>query len=147
MHHPQFIAGPWSRSDRVQVIAATSIAWLVLGSAWLGSATKADVEAQVGFGILGVGAVMFLYTATIWWLIAGRRAIGLRRRHLLGTGEKPRATTSSDCSASNALIAIDGLHRYHRPSCPMVSGGRGGSAAPREEHEGSGRTPCGICRP
>lgn len=140
-----FTAGPWGRSDRIGLLAGGVVAAAMLLGAWIGAAAEADVESQVGYGVLAVGAVVVLFAAAIGWLVTGRRAVGLRRRHLLGADRtRPGAPQSSRSEAD--LVAVDGLRRYHRPSCPLVRE-RASRAAPRVEHETAGRAPCGVCVP
>jgi hypothetical protein len=89
--------------------------------------------------------------ANAWILIVGRRAIGMRRRALLG---EPAATSlrarqvaaPATASGSDTLVADPGLRRFHRSDCALVAG-RGWPSASRTEHERARRLPCGVCRP
>jgi hypothetical protein len=89
--------------------------------------------------------------ASIGLLLAGRRAIGLRRQALLGEPAvaAPVAVHVSEQPAPHlaaALVGGAGLLHFHRADCAMAVG-RGWAAASAVQHGRAGRTACGVCRP
>ena len=108
--------------------------------------TYADQVVGINMAIAGV---LVAGASAIPMLLAGRRAVGVRRLAVLGDlrGMPARASAvTSDASTSQNLLAGVGLRRFHRPGCTLAHG-RNWSAASRSEHERAGRVPCGVCRP
>jgi len=94
-------------------------------------------------GVIAIGA------GAIPMLLAGRRAVGVRRLALLGDlrGMPVRASAGASAgSISQNLVGGEGLRHFHRAGCTMAQG-RNWSAASRPEHERAGRVACGVCRP
>ena len=109
-----------------------------------------SVYADQGVGInMAIAGVVLAGAAAIPMLLAGRRAVGMRRLAVLGDLRGMPVLTSARATGdftSQHLVAGDGLHRFHRAGCAMAQG-RNWSAASREEHERAGRVACGVCRP
>jgi hypothetical protein len=86
-------------------------------------------------------------------VIAGRRAVAVRRARLLCEMPTPlaRETTvrlSSEADPRDAAVLVGGagLTLYHRSGCQMAQG-RDWPEASQQTHEQEGRRPCGVCRP
>ena len=106
----------------------------------------ADQATGINMAIVGVIAIG---AGAIPMLLAGRRAVGVRRVALLGDlrGLPVRASAgASGGSISQNLVGGEGLRHFHRAGCTMAQG-RNWSAASRQEHERAGRVACGVCRP
>jgi hypothetical protein len=94
-------------------------------------------------------SVVLANAASIGLLLAGRRAIGLRRQALLGEPAevaRERASAQPANHAVGALVGGPGLLHFHRADCAMAAG-RGWAAASAVNHGRAGRTACGVCRP
>jgi hypothetical protein len=109
-----------------------------------------SVYADQATGInLSVAGVVVAGAGALMMLLAGRRAVGVRRLAVLGDLRampvRASAGTSSD-STSQHLVGGEGLRHFHRAGCTMAHG-RSWSAASRGEHERAGRVACGVCRP
>jgi hypothetical protein len=136
---------------------ATLMTWSVLstigGSLLVGGWAQVrseSVYADQATGInLSVAGVVVAGAGALMMLLAGRRAVGVRRLAVLGDLRampvRASAGTSSD-STSQHLVGGEGLRHFHRAGCTMAHG-RSWSAASRGEHERAGRVACGVCRP
>src|SRR2546423_9879394 len=128
-------------------LAGIGVALLVAGWAQVRSeSVYADQVAGINMAVAGV---IVAGAGTIPMLLAGRRAIALRRLAVLGDlrGVPVRASAgASGDSTSQKLVGGEGLVRFHRAGCTMAQG-RNWSAASRPEHERAGRVACGVCRP
>jgi hypothetical protein len=124
---------------------------VVLVTSWYvvsGEARWQDQRTGLNTAVLGV---LPAYGAGALLLVAGRRAVGLRRAALLGDRPAALAPLASPVASAPAsdglfLVGAEGLRRFHRPDCTMANG-RGWTAASRPEHQRDGRTPCGVCLP
>ena len=129
------------------LLSGIGVALLVAG--WVlvrNESVYADQAAGINMALAGV---LVAGASAIPMLLAGRRAVGVRRLAVLGDlrGIPARASAgTSDASTSHNLIGGVGLRRFHRAGCTLAQG-RNWSAAPRSEHERAGRVPCGVCRP
>jgi hypothetical protein len=130
--------------------AVLAVSWYAVS----GEARWQDQRTGVDTAVLGV---LLAYGAGALLLVAGRRAVGLRRAALLG--DRPAALVPVTSAVApvpvpeggfggvlDVLVGADGLRRFHRADCTMAHG-RGWTAASRPEHQRDGRTPCGVCRP
>jgi hypothetical protein len=109
-----------------------------------------SVYADQAVGInMAIAGVIFAGAAAFPMLLAGRRAVGVRRLTVLGDlrGMPVRASARSagDATSQN-LVAGEGLRRFHRAGCTLAQG-RNWSAASRQEHERAGHVACGVCQP
>ena len=128
-------------------LSGIGVALLVLGWAQVRSeSVYADQVAGINMAVAGV---IVAGAGTIPMLLAGRRAVALRRLAVLGDlrGMPVRASAgpSGDSNSQN-LVGGEGLRHFHRAGCTMAQG-RNWSAASRQEHERAGRVACGVCRP
>jgi hypothetical protein len=129
-------------------VGAGAVAWAV---AWYLASAKVSYSQQVPFLDLAIGGLILAAIANLGILVRARRAVGARRRALLG---EPGATAEVVIEAraaepgptSSTLVAGATTTRFHRSDCPLATG-RDWPAASREQHEAAGRQPCGLCRP
>jgi hypothetical protein len=128
-------------------LSGIGVALLVLG--WVQVRNESTYVDQVAGINMAIAGVILAGAGTIPMLLAGRRAVGVRRLAVLGdlrgmpAGGSARA---SDDPTSQHLVGGDGLRHFHRAGCTMAHG-RNWSAASRDEHERAGRVACGVCRP
>jgi hypothetical protein len=128
-------------------LSGIGVALLVLG--WVQVRNESVYADQVAGINMAVASVIVAGAGTIPMLLAGRRAVAVRRLAVLGDlrGMPVRASArASDDSTSQNLVGGEGLRHFHRAGCTMAQG-RNWSAASRQEHERAGRVACGVCRP
>jgi hypothetical protein len=80
------------------------------------------------------------------WMLAGRRAVAGRTRHLLGAPPGLPTAAPINRPVITALVAGRGLRLYHRADCPLAVA-YGWRPTARSAHERAGRRPCSLCRP
>ena len=93
------------------------------------------------------------------WLLAGRRAVGLRARHALPVADDvemaevvdlrakaPSVTVTSAHANGTTPVAASGMRYFHRVDCPLARG-KAVTPAPPAEHTKAGRTACAVCQP
>jgi hypothetical protein len=141
----------WTTRDLARwgvFVGAGASAWMVAWYLASGDRTFGSQIAPVDVAVIGL---VVACAADIWILLMGRRAIGVRRRLLVGEAA-PLATGTSVSAVASArpgsdeLVGQTGLRHFHRADCPMARN-KTWSAAERHEHEHAGRRPCGICQP
>jgi hypothetical protein len=118
---------------------------MVLG--WYQAAGRLRVEDQVAWAVLSVAGTTAVGLVTVLLVLAGRQAVEQRLRGVLvAVGEErgPTAVRAVASDAGAALVATDGMARYHRPSCRLAHG-KPVRPSERAAHEAAGRRPCGIC--
>ncbi|HKN89735.1 MAG TPA: hypothetical protein VJ622_05595 [Acidimicrobiia bacterium] len=128
-------------------LSGIGVALLVLG--WAQVRSESVYADQVPGINMAVAGVIAAGAGAISMLLAGRRAVAVRRLAVLGDlrGMPVRASAgASGDSTSQNLVGGEGLRRFHRAGCTMAQG-RNWSAASRPEHERAGRVACGVCRP
>jgi hypothetical protein len=151
---PEVASLLWSPVVVARWASAAGLAGLVIVGSWFvigGKATWDDQRPWMALAIAGLVAVAFV---SLNVLLAGRRAIGVRRVQLLGDLPAPRQDHSVRVSApsvvagpaSEVLVAGEGLVRYHRSDC-VLTDGRDYAAADRAAHRAAGRQQCGVCLP
>lgn len=129
------------------LLSGIGVALVVLG--WVQVRNENVYADQVSGMNIAVAGVVVAAAGSIQMLLAGRRAVGVRRLAVLGDlrGMPVRASVpASDSSTSQDLVAGEGLRHFHRSGCTMAQG-RSWSAASRPQHERAGRVACGVCRP
>ena len=128
-------------------LSGIGVALLVAG--WAQVRSESVYADQVPGINMAVAGVIAAGAGAISMLLAGRRAVAVRRLAVLGDlrGMPVRASAgASGDSTSQNLVGGEGLRRFHRAGCTMAQG-RNWSAASRQEHERAGRVACGVCRP
>jgi hypothetical protein len=114
-------------------------------AAWYNASGSDRLSTVVAWVNLGVGGIIVSGTANALWLLAGRRAVGERRRWLLP--EPSEITTDAKPAADvEQLVCGAGMTRFHRESCLLVEG-KPVAPASRQQHLAEGRRPCGVCEP
>ena len=129
------------------LLSGIGVALLVAG--WIQVRTESVYAEQVAGINMAIVGVIAIGAGAIPMLLAGRRAVGVRRLGLLGDLRGMPVRSSAGASAgsiSQNLVGGEGLRHFHRAGCTMAQG-RNWSAASRQEHERAGRVACGVCRP
>jgi hypothetical protein len=135
-----------------------TLALCAVGFAWFATSGEGVVDDQVVWVTVAAGALMLAGATSGAWLLAGRRAVGLRARHALPIPDegavadvvdlrvKPPVAATAAATNGTGPVAASGMRHYHRPDCPLA---RGKAVAPagRTDHVKSGRTACEVCQP
>jgi hypothetical protein len=126
------------------LIAVGVLVWFV---GWYQAAGKADSDEQTAPLNLAVFGVVLAGVGQLCWVLDGRRAVGRRRRELIGEpGSTGSAPPESVPSGRDELRLAGGGRYYHRPDCALAIG-REPEMATRGDHEAARRSPCGVCAP
>jgi hypothetical protein len=139
----------WSQRIKMSSALLSLIGAAVLVLGWRSVASESVYAEQVPGINMAAGGVLVAGAGSILWLLAGRRAVRLRRLTVLAdlrSMPRPESHGMVHASTSQALVAGEGLRRFHRSDCTMAQG-RHWSAASRLDHELAGRVACGVCRP
>jgi len=131
--------------------ACTAVGLIGIAVAWWGASGTTDQLVQIPWVNLGVVGVIVLGLGNCSWLLAGRRAVGERRRQLLeGLSAAPSVVPRAEPPARNGTgprpVWAPGMAHYHRADCQLALG-KAAVAATVATHERRGRVPCGMCRP
>lgn len=142
---------PWALSDARTTFFTTfgGLAGLVL--AWWGASGTGKLNRQVTWMVVGIIAVVVIGVGNFFWLLAGRRAVGVRRGVLLDaldvavpSGSAALRPGVAVSGRTAAFVAIAGSTRYHVASCLLV---RGKPAAALDAEGTRDLVPCEMCRP
>ena len=141
----------WRAEDVLRWAALVAAGFVMCAVGWFLAAGETNYRHQVGPANMAVAGLIITSIGHVAWTVRGRRAIGQRRRRLLGhLAASPLAGQVSDSwdshMSSAPVVAGEGMRHYHRHDCPLAAG-RPWPAASAEEQEAAGRTPCGVCRP
>jgi hypothetical protein len=148
-HASQRVTHPWPEQALILWALLSGIGVALVAAGWVLVRNESMYSDQVAGINMAVAGVLAAGAGAIPMLLAGRRAVGVRRLAVLGDLRGMPARTSavtSYASASQNLVGGEGLRRFHRGGCTLAQG-RNWSAATRSEHERPGRIPCGVCRP
>jgi hypothetical protein len=139
----------WRLVDAVVLWAALVIGAVVLFMGWWGTSATPRLSRQVAWLNVGVLGVLIGGVGVVFWLCAGRRAVGRRRLVLLPDVASAAARTVEQPAPQaipSAMVAADNMTRYHTPGCAFVAG-KTVRAASAISHRRAGRSPCGVCQP
>lgn len=142
---------PWRFGEMLILYVSTAIGLTTIAATWWAVSGTTDQLEQVPWVNVGVGGLIVLGTGNCFWLLAGRRAIGARRRLLLdeltAVPALPAAAEEQLANGAGPLpVWGAGMAHYHRPGCQLAVG-KATVAASVASHERRGRIPCGMCRP
>ncbi|GAA0631752.1 hypothetical protein GCM10009547_39500 [Sporichthya brevicatena] len=139
---------PWTRVDVLRTAVLVAVGAVVWAVGWFGVSGEpalSDQIAPMNVAVLGVILVGAGYAS---WFLAGRRAVGARRRVVLALVPDVASAPAPDVRADD--VRHDGFlgsgRLFHRSGCAMTAD-RAWVAEPRSVHEQAGRVPCGVCRP
>ncbi len=111
---------------------------------WWEVSDRAAMDEQIAVLNLAVVGLIVVGAGQASWFLAGRRAVGHRRRALLG--DRARRTAVAPVAPTSHELVVGGERFFHRLDCAMAAD-RGWSPAPRAAQEQAGRVPCGVCAP
>lgn len=149
----------WGSTQRVVLAVGWTLALCAVGFAWFATSTEAVLDDQVRWVAVAAGGVMLAGAVSGAWLLAGRRAVGLRARDALPVPDEgeiadvvdlrlkaPAVAGRAAALNGTAFVAASGMRYFHRPDCPLA---RGKAVAPadRTDHVKSGRAACEVCQP
>ena len=154
--HP---TSPWGSTQRVVLAVGWTLALCAVGFAWFATSGEAVLGDQVGWVAVAAGGVMLAGAVSGAWLLAGRRAVGLRSRDAfplpvegqladvvdLRVGARVITAPVAEVNVAD-LVAASGMRYFHRADCPLARG-KAVAAAERTAHLKQGRTPCEVCQP
>ena len=143
------VTHPWPEQALILWALLSGIGVALVAAGWVLVRNESVYTDQVAGINMAIAGALVGGAGAIPMLLAGRRAVGVRRLAVLGDlRDMPvRASAwASDDSTSRNLIGGEGLRHFHRAGCTMAQG-RNWSAASRLEHERAGRVACGVCRP
>lgn len=137
----------------VTAVAVNVVAGAVLLLAWYRAADAVRVPDQLVWLNLGVVAVSIAVAVDAIVVVAGRRALAVRRMALTVLVGEPRdgspvtedaqeAPDAEPDPMSPVVVDRPGTTRYHRPGCHLVAGKPVRTVEPTEPLH-----PCGMCRP
>ena len=150
---------PWGSTQRVVLAVGWTLALCAVGFAWFATSGEAVLDDQVGWVAIAAAAVMLAGAVSGAWLLAGRRAVGLRARHavplpaesaladVVDLRLKPLVISAPVAEVNFAdLVAAPGMRYFHRADC-LLARGKAVAPAERTAHIKQGRTPCEVCQP
>jgi len=149
---PSGVAGaahPWPEPALILWALLSGIGAALVVAGWVQVRNESVYAAQVVGMNMAFAGVIAAGAGAIPMLLAGRRAVIVRRLAVLGDlrGRPARSSAgASGNSSAQGLVGGEGLRHFHRAGCAMAQG-RNWSAASRQEHERAGRVACGVCRP
>lgn len=124
----------------------------LLAIGWYQVSGEFRYDDQVAGMNVAIAGLMVAGAATVLLLVAGWRAVLVRRMAVLGrvrpdqAGKHVLPDQSRPGADPRALVGGEGLRHFHRPDCALARD-RDWAAASRVQHEQRGRTACGVCRP
>jgi hypothetical protein len=145
---------PWPVTELLRVYAINAIALVALLVAWWVASGTVRNGHQVGSLAVGVAAVVVSGSANALWVLVGRRSVSSRRRQiadavavLVSELEREGGDPASRAVPTTAaFVTLEGVRRYHRPSCDLVVG-KPIVAWSAQDPKAPWREPCGVCRP
>ncbi len=150
-------AALWGTGQRTMLGVGWTLGVVAVVLGWWGTAGEAVVGDQYRWVSLAAVGLVLSGAVSAAWLMAGRRAVGVRCRHTVPVPEEgdrapvvdlrplPAASAAVGQNGSRPVSA-DGMRYFHRPDCPLARG-KAVAGAERAEHEQLGRTACEVCVP
>lgn len=150
---------PWRGVQVAGVAAANAVAVAFTIVAWWAASGTGTATDQVGWSSLALVGAVIAAASNTWFLARGRQMVRLAEGAVMGERRfvpfrsdtlPPAANGSSrrthPVPASGDYLAVPGTSRYHRPSCPLVTG-KAVEDGPPSAHEQAGRRACEVCEP
>lgn len=138
---------PWTIGHLVTLCAAYVVAGAAIAGSWFVMSQREVADSQVAPMAIGaIGCAVGLLAGPLW-VMAGRRAVGIRLGAALDridAGDGQVEQEAPERAAAGGLVATEAMRHFHRPDCELV---RGKSATRRSEreHRARGRVPCQVC--
>jgi hypothetical protein len=140
---------PWGIRDARALFFMTCGGFGALFISWWVASGTGKLDRQIAWMVVAIIGIVVIGAANFLWLLAGRRAVGARRRTLLEGLEALDADVlakggGAALTDAPVYVAVAGSTRYHRPSCLLV---RGKAASPVDPKKRRNVTPCEMCLP
>jgi hypothetical protein len=139
------IDGLWPAERAARLVLTNVVSLLVLVAAAYEAHGAETTRVALAWFNAGLVALMVAAVTDGLWVLSGRRAVVLARVAVL-PGPVTAPTRSREPATPSALVAGPRMTRYHRPSCPLVSG-KTVRIQSKDAHERAGRRPCDTCEP
>jgi hypothetical protein len=140
---------PWGIRDARALFFMTCGGLGALFISWWAASGTGKLNRQITWMVVAIVAIVVIGAGNFLWLLAGRRAVGARRRRLLEGLENLdagvlAAGAGGALTDAPAFLAVAGTSRYHHPSCLLVRGKAASSVDPKKRR---GLKPCEMCCP
>ena len=140
---------PWALRDARALFFMTCGGLGALFLSWWAASGTGKLNRQITWMVVAILGIIVIGAGNFLWLLAGRRAVGVRRRRLLeGLEALDAGALVAGAEGASAdvpmYVTVPGSARYHLPSCLLV---RGKSASPVEGKKRRAAKPCEMCRP
>lgn len=141
--------GPWHARHGFVLTAGSALGLAAVVVAWFGASGEATTSRQLIWVAIGAAGIAVSGAANAVWLLAGRRAVGVRR--VAGVVDPARSLSRERADRAGSVelglvVAGGSMTHYHRPDCVLVAGKPVQTGTAGELAE-AGRTPCGVCAP
>jgi hypothetical protein len=140
------MTGPWRLADTIRRAQAYLVAAVALSVAWYGSASSTVPNTQLLFVAAGIGSVVLVGGAEVFWLTAGLHAVRDRRAALPAALYALICAEVPSISTSRELVSVPTGTLYHASDCLAVRG-KQTTAATVARHARAGRSACRLCQP
>ena len=114
--------GPWPARGLVILVGSNAVAAVMLVVAWAGAADTPALRDQLGWLNLAVLAGVLSAATDASWLLAGRRAVGQRRRRLLPDVIDSIRSSATATVSVGVWLWVPGTRRAHRAGCSLAAG-------------------------
>lgn len=124
---------PWAPNDLVRLVVLSLLAITGIGIAWYQASGTGTFSQQLSWLNLSIVSLIVAGLANLFWIVSGRRNVGLRRQELLERWDVPEELVTTGrfafepepkvtASPSGVLVRADGMSFAHDPSCPLLDG-------------------------
>jgi hypothetical protein len=139
---------PWTPGNAYAAVLGNVVALALALVAWVGASGKLLVSEQTGWAALGVGAAIVAGAVNTVWLLAGRRALALRRTAALDVALPAAVAAAGPPPRSDGELPVAGagMTAFHRPDCWLATG-RAVEGATADGHRRAGLRACEVCGP
>ena len=141
----------WSPTALIRWGSVVGLGGVATGIAWYLASGDKHYGQQIAPIDLAVVGLVAATAANLCVLLVARRAIGIRRRAVLGeAAPRPAAPGAGSRAASpsgpvsTTIVGHPTLKQYHRSDCPMAAG-KGWPMLAGDAM--TGRTRCQVCEP
>lgn len=140
---------PWRSGDLLLAAGLAGAGLAGLALTWYGASGQADWADELPRASVGVAATTVAVLGLVSWLMAGLRRVRRLRREVLpllraGAVVRHSARPVVASLAGSPFVTAPGMTRFHRPTCPLAAG-KPVHPLRRDEANGAGLVPCGMC--
>jgi hypothetical protein len=139
---------PWGIGHARALLFMTSGGLAAVFISWWGASGTGKQNRQITWIVVAILGIVLIGAANFVWLLAGRRAVGARRRVLLdaldGLGRGLAGAADTGAPATT-YVGVPGSSRYHLPSCLLVRDKAAVQAV--DIRKRTSARPCEMCRP